>query len=188
MIRRLRSLFGDRRGVVAIEFAFALPILCTMVFALYEVVSGVICYYKMIDAANSVADLVSMTSTSEGGIGNTDFNNLYTAGQMVMSPNSGTPLELAIASVTFNSSGGGGTVAWQIERGGARAMTNAVSTTTSLGIASGSVIVVDAIYTYTSVLNYFIKTPITMTYQTYALPRNMAQIPCPPPTGSETCE
>ncbi len=185
--RRLRALFGDRKGVAAIEFAFALPILCMMVFALYEISEGVICYYKLVDAANSVADLVGQTTTTEGGIGNTDFNNLYTAGQMIMSPDSGSTLKLAIASVTFNSTGKSGQVAWQVERGGAAEMTNAVTATANLGIANGSVIVVQGIYTYTSALNYFVKKPISMSYQAFALPRNMATIPCPPPNSSQSC-
>ena len=42
---------------------------------------------------------------AEGGVGKTDFDNLYTAGQLIMSPNTGSALQLAIASVTFNSSG-----------------------------------------------------------------------------------
>jgi Flp pilus assembly protein TadG len=183
------KLFGDRRGVAAIEFAFALPILCMMVFALYEVAEGVITYYRVVDVANSVADLVGQTTQAEGGIGNTDFDNLYLAGQEIMSPASGTTLELDIASLTFNAKGTTATLAWQVERGGATKIATATlkSDALPLAIDSGSVIAVKATYTYTSALNYFITTPITMTFMSYALPRNMTSIPCPPPSGGETC-
>ena len=189
MFRRFRALCADIRGVAAIEFAFALPILCLMVFALFEVAQGISCYYKLMDAANSVADLIGQTTSSEGGVGNTDFNNYYVAGQLVMSPNPPSPLQLAMASITFNSTGQFSSVAWQITRGSATKMSNAAlqTATTSLSVTNGSVIVVQATYKYTSVLNYFIKTPITMTYDAYALPRNMNSIPCPPPSGAEPC-
>ncbi|MGH7093937.1 MAG: TadE/TadG family type IV pilus assembly protein [Stellaceae bacterium] len=189
MLRRFRALFTDRRGVVAIEFAFALPILCTMVFSMYEVAQGISCYYKLMDAANSVADLISQTTTSEGGIGNTDFDNYYTAGELVMTPNPGNKLELAIASVLFTKKAAFSKIDWQVTRGAAATMKKATlkTATANLAVASSGVIVVQATYTYSSVLNYFIKTPITMTYTAYALPRNMSSIPCPPSTGTESC-
>lgn len=189
MRRLLRAVLGDRAGVAAIEFAIALPVLCMMVFGVYEITQAIICYYKVVDAASSIADLIGQTTVAEGGVGNTDFDNFYTAGQMVMSPNSGTPLKLNIASITYNSTGGGATVAWQVERGGASAvgsstLTSAVST---LGVASGSVIVVKASYSFTSPLNYFVTSAITMSYQAYAIPRNVLKLACPPSGSGESC-
>src|ERR1700733_10012788 len=82
--RRLVELLRNCRATVAIEFAFALPILCMMVFGLYEVTQGVICYMKVVDVANTVSDLIGQTLTSQTGIGTNEFNNYYTAGHMVM--------------------------------------------------------------------------------------------------------
>jgi len=187
--RVLRAVLGDRAGVVAIEFAIALPVLCMMVFGVYEIAQAVICYYKLIDAASSIADLVGQTTVAAGGVGNNDFDNLYTAGEMIMSPNTGSGLQLNIASATFNSSGTGTAIAWQIERGGASRVPNATlkSSVSTLGVASGSVIIVKGTYSFTSALNYFITTPITMSFQAYAIPRNVAKISCPPSGSSETC-
>jgi Flp pilus assembly protein TadG len=189
MRRLLCAVLGDRTGVAAIEFAIALPVLCMMVFGVYEISQAIICYYKVVDAASSIADLIGQTTVADGGVGNTDFDNFYTAGQMIMSPSSGTSLKLAIASVTYNSSGTGATVAWQIVRGGATkqgnsTLTSAVST---LGVASGSVIVVKATYIFASPLNYFITSNITMSFQAYAIPRNVMQLTCPPSGSGETC-
>lgn len=189
MRRLVCAVLGDRAGVAAIEFAIALPVLCMMVFGVFEITQAIICYYKVVDAASSIADLIGQTSVSEGGVGNTDFDNFYTAGQMIMSPDSGAPLQLNIASVTFNSSGTGAKVAWQVERGGASkmgtsALTSAVST---LGVAKGSVIIVNASYSFTSPLNYFITSAITMSFQAYAIPRNMLKIACPASGSGESC-
>lgn len=191
-IRRCcRRLWRDNCASVAIEFAFTLPLMLLMTLALYEVTQGVICYMKVVDVAHTVADLVSQAPST--GIGNTEFDNYFIAGQMVMYPSTGSNLGFAIASVYYNSSGKGPTVAWQIQRGGSAAITNATSFVNGLGTAYGSSVVVQASYTYTSLLNYFIKSPITITSEVaeqprYALyPSNPEGIPCPPTSGSETC-
>jgi Flp pilus assembly protein TadG len=176
--RVLRAVLGDRAGAVAIEFAIALPVLCLMVFGVYEIAQAVICYYKLIDAASSIADLVGQTTVAAGGVGTSDLDNLYTAGGMIMAPNVSTALQLNVASVTFNSSGAGAAVAWQVRCNGASKITNATlkSAVSTLGVASGSVIIVMGTYSFTSALHYFITSPITMSFQAYAIPRNVAKV------------
>jgi Flp pilus assembly protein TadG len=191
MRRRFLALLRDCRASVAIEFGFALPILCMMTFGLYEVTQGVICYMKVVDVAHTVADLVAQAPNT--GIGSIEFNNYYIAGQLVMTPSTGSNLSFAVASVYYNSSGANPTLSWQIERGGAAAMSNATAFVSGLGSANGSTIVVQATYTYNSLLDYFITAPITITAQVseqprYALPpANTEGIPCPPTNGSDTC-
>ncbi|MFZ2007530.1 MAG: hypothetical protein WAV02_20765 [Stellaceae bacterium] len=189
--RSAARLRRDTRATVVIEFAFALPLMLIMTLGLYEVSEGVICYMKVVDVANTVVDLVSQAPST--GIGNTEFDNYYIAGQMVMYPSTGSNLGFAVASVYFNSTGAAPTVAWQIQRGGAAAITNATSFVNGLGSDYGSTVIVKASYTYTSLLNYFITSPIVITYEVaesprYALyPSNPDGIPCPPTSGSETC-
>ena len=191
---RVRQLLRDCRATVAIEFGFALPILCMMTFGLYEVTQGVICYMKVVDAANTVCDLVGQQLTATTGIGTNEFNNYYIAGQLIMTPSSGANLGLAIASVYYNGSGAGPTVAWQVERGGGTAMSSPTSYINGLGTANGSTIIVQATYTYTSLLDYFITSPITITATVTGQPRNFLPgagydqgIPCPPTNASENC-
>ena len=188
------GLLRDSQATVAIEFAFALPITCLMVFALFEVTEGVITYMRVVDVADTVSDLIGQVSTSQGGVGNQDFDNYYTAGQLVMYPSSGANLQLAIASVYYNSSGTSPTVAWEVYRGGAGAIPNPTTFVSGLGTANGSTIVIQVTYTFDSPLNYFITTPITITAEVAGQPRNfLAQtgydegIPCPPPSGLESC-
>jgi Flp pilus assembly protein TadG len=191
VFRRLGKILRDCRATVAIEFAFVLPVLCLMVFALYEVTQGVITYMKVVDVANSVADLVGQTQGT--GIGNNEFDDYYIAGQMIMYPGTGSNLALAFTSVYYNSSGASPTVAWSVERGGAAAITSPTTFVSGLGTANGSTIIVQATYTYTSLLNYFITSPIVITAEVTAQPRNFLPgaydqgIPCPPSSGSETC-
>lgn len=197
LLGRIRSGFGrlrrDVRATVAIEFAFALPLMLMMTLALYEVTQGVICYMKVVDVANTVADLMGQTTLAQGGVGNTDFDNYYIAAQMVIYPSTGSNLGLAIANVYYNSSGGSPAVNWQVQRGGAAAITNATSFVTGLGSANGSTIVVKASYTYTSLLDYFLTSPIVITSEVAEQPRNLLPpayttgTPCPPASGTETC-
>jgi Flp pilus assembly protein TadG len=190
---RAIRLVRDCRATVAIEFAFTLPILCMMVFGLYEVTEGVICYMKVVDVANTVADLIGQTSLAQGGVGTTDFNNYYIAGQLVMTPSAGSNLGIAIANVYYDSNGANPTVSWQVQRGGAAAISNATNFVSGLGTANGSTIIVQASYTYTSLLNYFITAPIVITAEVASQPRNLLPpaypkgTPCPPASGLEAC-
>jgi Flp pilus assembly protein TadG len=195
LLRRLAKLLRECRATAAIEFAVALPILCAMVFALYEVTQGVICYMKVVDVANTVGDLLGQTTVAAGGVGNNDFDNMYIAAQLVMTNSTGSNLGLAIADVYFDNTGKNPAVLWQVERGGAGAMTNATTFVSGLGTDNGSALVIQATYTYTSLLNYFITTPIVISAQIAAQPRNLLPpaftqgTPCPPPptSGSQTC-
>jgi Flp pilus assembly protein TadG len=176
LLRRLGDVLRDSHATTAIEFAFVLPILCAMVFSLYEVTQGVICYMKVIDAANTVADLAGQTTEAQGGLASSDVDNLYTAAQLVMTPSTGSNLGLAIADVYFDNNGANPTVWWQVERGGAAAMTNATSFVSGLGTAYSASIVVKATYTFTSPLNYFITSPIVISTQVAGQPRNLLPI------------
>jgi Flp pilus assembly protein TadG len=191
--KRLVALLKDCRATALIEFAFVLPVFCGMTFGLYEITQGVICYMKVSDAANSIADLIGQTTIAAGGIGNSDFDDMYIAGQLIMAPSTGSNLGLAIASVYYDSSGANPKLAWQVERGGAAAMSNTTSFVSGLGAANGSTLIVQATYTYTSLLDYFLTSPIHITAQVAAKPRNLIPpayitgIPCPPASGLESC-
>jgi Flp pilus assembly protein TadG len=187
-------LWRDSRATAVIEFAFALPILCTMVFSLYEVTEGVICYMKVSDVANTIGDLIGQTTRAQGGVGNTDFDNLYIAAQLVMSNTTGGGLGFSIANVYYDVNGNNPTESWHVERGNASAVNNATSFVSGLGTAHGSTLVIKVTYTYTSLLDYFIKTPIVISTEVAAQPRNLLPVysynqgtPCPPASGSQTC-
>jgi Flp pilus assembly protein TadG len=191
--RRLRKFLRDCRATAAVEFALALPVMCLMVFALYEVTQGVICYMKVVDVANTVSDLIGQVTIAQSGVGNNDFDDYYIAAQLVMTGSNGSNLGLAIASVYYNSQGKNPTLAWGVQRGGAAAISNATTFVNGLGSANGSTIVVEASYTYSSFLDYFLTSPIVITAEVSGQPRNMLPpayttgIPCPPTNGSETC-
>ena len=133
---------------------------------------------------------IRQVSTAQGGVASGDFDNYYIAGQMVMYPSTGTNLALAVTSVYYDSTGANPTAAWSVERGGAAAITSPTSFVSGLGTANGSTIVVQATFTFTSPLDYFITSPITITAEVAGQPRNFLPgagynqgIPCPPAGG-----
>ncbi len=189
MIRLLRNLWRHRGGIAMIEFAFAVPAMLLMFLGVYEVSQALIVYMKVIDVADTVSDLVAQQTT----VNSAALTNYYTAGQLVMTPSAPAGLGLAIASVVFNApspppagcTAGSPCLAWQVTRGGAAAMTDAVTAATGLGsTAAGStdsVIEAQATYTYTSVFKYVIPQGITITARVFSRPRVVFSIPCTAP-------
>jgi Flp pilus assembly protein TadG len=178
MMRRLLKLRHEYTGTAAIEFAFLAPIIVAMFMGAVEISNAVIVYMKLVNAADTIADLTAQTPDNTT-LHAADVTNLYTAGQLVMSPSSGT-LGLALASVTFNATTGTPSVAWQQTKGGASSMTDLTSsntTLTALGNAGDSVIVAQATYTYSSLFQFIVKTPISMTSRVYCRPRLATSIP-----------
>jgi Flp pilus assembly protein TadG len=192
MNQLLRNLWRQRGGTAAVEFAFAVPVLLVMFLGVFEMSQGLIVYMKVIDVADTVSDLVAQQSQ----IASADFNNYYTAGQLVMTPSAPAGLGLAVASVIFNAPSpapagcvtGQPCVAWQVTRGGAAPMTNAVAAATASGglgsTAAGSedsVIVAQATYTYTSSLKYILPQGIPISSRVFSRPRVVFSIPCTAP-------
>jgi len=188
MIQLLHDLWRKRGGSAAVEFAFVLPVLIVMFMGVFEVSQGLVVYMKVIDVADTVSDLIAQQKQ----VANTDIDNYYTAGKLVMTPSPGAGLGLAVASVTFDPVTAAASVAWHVEEGGAAAMTNLVNGATGLGLKCAnqvptpvnpcdSVIAAEASYTYNSALSYLIQQPITITARVYSRPRAVFTIPCTAP-------
>jgi len=171
-MRRLLQSLRDRAGMAAVEFALLAPVLVTLIFGLFEGTQAVLAYMKLINACQTVADLV----TQQQSIANSDIDNIVTGGQMVMSPLSISTLGFAIASVTFDPNSGNATVAWQDTRN-TSAMTDAAALAKNYGTKGESVVIVKATYTYSSWLHYVLPGTLTMSQIAYSRPRLIASIP-----------
>jgi Flp pilus assembly protein TadG len=168
----------SRTGIAAVEFALILPVMLTLFITVFEVANALICYMKVEDVADTLSDLVAQYQT----IGTSDFNNLYSAGQSIMAPASGTPLGVAIASVQFDDNGNP-SIAWQITRGPASAMSNGYATSTATPVAQpdGSVIIAQASYTFTSPISFLIPNGINVSATILNQPRTVAFVTCTSP-------
>jgi len=180
MTRRTPRFVRERTGNVAVEFAFLLPIMVTLIFGVVEVTQAVLAYMKLVDATQTVADLVTQQQSVSSG----DFPNFYTAGQLVMTPFPAAALGLAITSVTFDSSGAA-SVAWHEECGGINPIQNAASLAAGTGSnpakpyggANESVVIVQGNYAYKGWLQYVLPKALNITQLAFSRPRLVGSIP-----------
>jgi Flp pilus assembly protein TadG len=175
MIRRFCRLGGDSAGTAGIEFAIVLPIMLLLSLIALETTLAIMASMSLTNAAESVADIVAQQSSAGWSV-----SNVCTGGQLSMSPLPGTPLQVAVASVT-NDGGSGATVDWQnTSCGNAASIANAAALAKPLIPDSGdSVIVVQASYAYTPPIKYLFTSTINMTQTSFQRPRNGSSVPAP---------
>ena len=181
------GLWSDRRGLVAVEMALTAPLLVMLLLGTFELTQLIRVRTKVALATQAIQDIVAGQSTATS----TSLATAFSAAKLVMTPFPTTSLAVTIASVTFTSSGGAGTVAWQVVEGGtSTSLTTAQACTLAaqMSLGSDSVIVVRATYAYMPVLSYLLGSSYALTQIAYGRPRNVASISGPStstgPTGS----
>jgi Flp pilus assembly protein TadG len=174
MLRRIREVLFRRDGTALVEFALILPIMITLFMGVFEVTRVVAASMRLMNAAQSMADLVAeQSSVSDTSSSMTDFCN---GSKLTMTPLSGSSLKIAVASVTNYSTGT--KVDWNDTTCG---NATAVSAATTLAAplvpnTNDSVIIVQATYAYTSPISYVLASSFTLTQTAYARPRNVTTV------------
>jgi Flp pilus assembly protein TadG len=163
----------DRSASVSVEFVMTLPVVVTIMFGLFEGSQLLMCYMKLVDATQTVADLVCLQQS----VAPSDVTNFATAADFVMEPYSSGPLGIAITSVTFNANTGAASIAWQATSGNIIPPSNQVTLAANYGTKGESVIIVQTVYTYTSVLSYVLPAALTLGQTAFEKPRLVAAIP-----------
>lgn len=82
LMRKVRRIIGDKRGVAAIEFALIVPLLLCMYFVTMEVAQGVETNKKVSRVGSLVADLVTQQMT----IQKADLDAIMKIGGSVLEP------------------------------------------------------------------------------------------------------
>lgn len=101
LANRLKRLKSDRRGVAAVEFALLLPFLLILLIGMAETVSALNHDRKVSQVASSVTDLVAQAET----LSSSDITDIMRAASEIMKPYSDAPLDVIVASVTFDENG-----------------------------------------------------------------------------------
>jgi hypothetical protein len=120
---------------------------------------------------------------SSGSSSGWDFANITNAVEQVMTPFPTGSLEVAYASVTYNT--GTPVIDWHTEVNGAAAITlsslpNSASAATMGNETSGSTdsfVVVKLTYPYTSPIQYLLKSTLTLTEAAFNRPRYVSCVP-----------
>lgn len=186
MMRLLNRWRRDRRGVSAIEFAFIAPILILCYFGVAELCGALLAQRKAGHVASEVGDLVAQCQT----VAASDFSStgFWAVGSAVMYPLDTSVLSMRITSITADSTGKIFTVAWSKDNGGsltAYAANSPITNPALVGLvpASGSVIMSETKYVYTSPVSIVVKAAVPFTSTFYLSPRQTTAIPY----GSTAC-
>ncbi len=218
-----RILAGDRRGMAFVEFAMVLPLMLCLLLGSVLGTGLMLAYMKVNDAAQVAVDLITQCSNGVSGGGAAggsppnattgDLQNFANAALGVIYPLNTGNMNLAFASVTWNSSGkitgpsGGADWVWPTG-------TTLLSSSTAVaqvqnlnliqGGLAGSVVIVNSQYTYSLPFTFKIPglggasfQPFQPTYtfnaNGYSFPRYVSQVvlqttipnPNPPATNPD---
>jgi Flp pilus assembly protein TadG len=176
-LKKIRSLWRDSSGVIAVEFALILPTLIVIFVGTFEASNLVRVKMKFDEAAPSIANLVALqTSVTKTGTLTSDF---CTAASYMLAPFSTSGLNVEVASVTNNN--GTTSVDWTAT---CNNLTNPKSNTTLVtGLvpnAGDTVIVVQTSYTYTAPIHMVLGSTYTFTNNGFSRPRSNKTVPFAP--------
>lgn len=160
-----------KSGIAAVEFAMLLPVMVILFFGLVEASNAMTVNRKVAISANTLADLTAQSDF----LLYSDIDDLFEGVLTIVEPNDPTGMDLRLVSVVLDSDGNP-IVHWSRDYDG-NIPYEAGSAYTSLDdnevlSASGSLIVVEMVYTYTpSITSHIIDAPIVFNRQSIRWPR-----------------
>ena len=181
---KLRKAFSRFRhgeqGLAAVEFAFVLPIILSMLLALIELSQASGARAKIINMTSTGGDLIAQESIATSS----DLDTVFGALNTMLYPNDITQATVTITSVIDGGAGKSPVVAWSCSKGLSPApATKGSSPSPALpaGVltagSGGSVIWSRVTYRYNSFLTYFLPAWSNWTNDFYLKPRRVLQIP-----------
>jgi Flp pilus assembly protein TadG len=170
--QKILSLWHDRGGIIAVEFALILPTLLVLFIGTFEAANLVRVKMKFDEAAPAIANLVALQNPTKTGTLTSDF---CTAAADMLAPFSTSGLNVQVASVTNYS--GTTTLDWKTS---CNTISNPASATTLvsglLPNAGDSVIVVQTTYTYTAPVHMVLGSSYTFSNNGFARPRSNSTV------------
>lgn len=183
--RRLLARFAHaRRGLAAVEFALLAPFMVIMYLGTFELVQGLAAKRQVTLTASTVANIVTQYTNVDSSA---DWPNIYTAAAVVLTPYSTANAGVTISEVKITSAGSA-TVQWSLAayNGTKRAKGQLLTVPTTLGGANTYLILGEATYKYTPVIDLLNFGTINLYSSVYMLPRDASgNITCS--TGGTSC-
>lgn len=177
MMRRLKRLASDDRGVSAVEFALVAPVMILFYAGMVDLCQGYMALKRTSHVAAAAADLASQSTVLTAA----EVDGLFQAGPSIMAPFDSGSLEQRISSVTRVSS-----TKYQVDWSRSSRSTGALSGDLAVAdaevpadmLANGeSVIIAEAAYTYNSPFERFLP-EIRFERRAILEPRRSAVITC----------
>lgn len=111
--RRLRD---DSRGLAAVEFAFILPLMLVLTFAMIETTDGIAIDRKTDITARTLSDLIAAMQPTGAGAGtvsvtDSDIRDAFVASTSIMAPYPANVIEAKVSQIKVDADGNA-TVVW----------------------------------------------------------------------------
>ncbi len=179
VMRFIKNWIVKEDGIAATEAALVLPILITLLMAVYDLGNGIVINHKTVVAAQIMGDLI----TRNRELTETQVDDIGIAGALALQPyNTGT-FGYDIISVEFIEDGDP-TIDWRVTDG-MDENEDLLESTRGLGDESEGVVVVMTTYSYRPFFANFIVDQIDMAEISYLKGRRSAVVRCPDcPDGS----
>jgi len=173
MIRFLKKLGRDRRGVSAVEFALIAPAMVASYFGMAEITQALLAERKAAHAASAIGDLVSQSS----GVSSSDITDIFSIASTIMQPYSTTTLKMRVSSVTADTAGVA-TVDWSSGSGLTALSTGSTVTGIPSGVISAgqSVVMSEVTYSYDSPVDFMMPNAVTFSRKFYLRPRKSDKV------------
>ena len=173
MIRFLRKLARDKRGVSAVEFALIAPAMVASYFGMAEITQALLAERKAAHAASAIGDLVAQSSS----VSSSDVTDIFEIASTIMKPYSTSTLKMRVSSLTADS-GGTPKVDWSSGSGLTALTTGATVTGVPTGViaAGQSVVMSEVTYSYDSPVDLMMPNAVTFTRKFYLRPRKSDKV------------
>ena len=176
LIRALRKLWQDRRGISAVEFALLLPFMIALYLGGVEVTAGLSVQRKVTLTANALVNLTAQsTALSDNGTANTDdMNNIMAAASAVMYPHSADNMTAIVSCLKIDPDTKQATVKWSVpfpSTGSGHAVGSTIAVNSDLAGGNSNLLLSEVTYPYTPPIGYTITGTMNISDKMYMAPR-----------------
>jgi Flp pilus assembly protein TadG len=178
LCRRWTRAIADDRGVAAVEFGLILPVLILLYAVGFELCRAATVKRKLTDTTVQLASVTSQYTK----VSKSDIATIMNASSETMTPFPNSVLSIVLSEVSIDG-GGTASVTWsQAYQNGMAFKGSPLSTPPtappSFQTPNSSYIIVQSTYAYTPVIAGGFMQPITISDQSFMLPRDAGSIPC----------
>jgi Flp pilus assembly protein TadG len=178
LLRPWRRAIADVRGAAAVEFALILPVLITLYAVGFEICEAATVNRKLTDTTVQLANLTSQYTK----VAKSDISTIMNASSETMTPFSNGALSVVLSEISIDNNGKA-SVTWSEAYLDGVAFQGSPLTTPptappSFATPNSSYIIVQSTYAYTPVIAGTYMPPLTLSSQSFMLPRDSASIPC----------
>jgi Flp pilus assembly protein TadG len=176
--RSLARAIADDGGAAAVEFALLLPFLVLLYAVGFELCQAATVKRKLTDTTVQLANLTSQFTK----VSKSDISTIMNASSQTMTPFPNSALSIVVSEVSMDAANHASVTWSESYQSGVpfhgTALTTPPTAPASFQTASASYIVVQTSYAYTPVLAGNLISPITLSSQSFMLPRDSGSIPC----------